>query len=104
MSATPGKVHVVGEVDLSLLGDTFTKGENQKALALKFLQGRNPDWTGKLFFAKYDPKATWIDHLKPVVGDRFWFEDELDMMVNADQPSGTMFPLDIPEDNHTNSC
>jgi hypothetical protein len=47
MSATPGKVQVDGVVTI--------KGE--KVFALRFLQGRNPDWVQRPFFAKYDENA-----------------------------------------------
>jgi hypothetical protein len=44
------------------------------------IQGRNPDWVGRPFFAKYDPKARWMDDLKPAFGDKFFFEEELTEM------------------------
>ena len=29
------------------------------------------------FYAKYDPNATWMDHLKPAFGkEKFFFEEE----------------------------
>ncbi|NNF05407.1 MAG: lysine 2,3-aminomutase [Candidatus Eisenbacteria bacterium] len=66
MSATPGKVHV--------LGTTEVHGE--KVFALQFLQGRNPDWVTRPFFAKYDENAIWLDDLKPAFGEeRFFFEE-----------------------------
>jgi len=67
MSATPGKVQVVGT----------TKFNDQKLLILRFLQGRNPDWVREPFFAKYDENAIWLDDLKPAFEDKFLFEDEL---------------------------
>jgi KamA family protein len=71
MSATPGKVVVEGTVDL--------KGE--KAFLLKFIQARDPDWVGRPFFARFDPKATWLDDLRPAFGEsRFFFDDELRTM------------------------
>lgn len=67
MSAGPGKVQVLGVTEI--------KGE--KVFALQFLQGRNPDWVCRPFFAKYDPKAVWLDDLYPAFGDsQFFFEDE----------------------------
>ena len=68
MSATPGKVQVVGTTELN----------GEKLLILRFLQGRNPDWAHKPFFAKYDEKAIWLDDLEPAFGEKFFFEDELD--------------------------
>ena len=71
MSAGPGKVEVVGVQEI--------RGE--KVFVLRFLQGRNPDWVGQPFFAKFDPQATWLHQLKPAFGDdRFFFEDEYDAM------------------------
>jgi hypothetical protein len=47
----------------------------EKLFALQFLQARNPDWVRRPFFAKYDPDATWLDHLKPAFGrKKFFFE------------------------------
>ena len=68
MSATPGKVQVVGTTELN----------GEKLLILRFLQGRNPDWAHKPFFAKYDENAIWLDDLKPASGEKFFFEEELE--------------------------
>jgi len=65
MSAMPGKVQVLGVTDL---GD-------EKAFILRFLQGRNPDWVGRPFFAKYDPEAVWLTDLKPLSGEKFFFQE-----------------------------
>jgi KamA family protein len=71
MSCNPGKVLVDDIVEIS--GETF--------FALKFLQGRNPEWAGRVFFARYDERATWIDQLQPAFGAaRFFFEEEMDAM------------------------
>jgi KamA family protein len=65
MSDTPGKVQ--------LLGVSEVQGE--KVFVLRFLQGRDPRWVDIPFFAKYDPRATWFDQLKPAFGEeRFFFE------------------------------
>ena len=67
MSAFPGKVVIDGVVTIA----------GEKVFALQFLQARNPDWVRKPFFAKFDPEATWLDHLKPAFGkDKFFFETE----------------------------
>lgn len=67
MSAGPGKVQVLG----------ITEIHGEKVFALQFLQGRNPDWVCRPFFAKYDPKAIWLDDLYPAFGeDKFFFEEE----------------------------
>jgi len=68
MSATPGKVHVLGVSEIN----------GQKVMALQLLQGRESEWVGVPFFAKYDENAIWLDDLKPALGERFFFEDELE--------------------------
>lgn len=68
MSATPGKIQ--------LLGVSEVRGE--KVFVLRFLQGRNPEWVARPFFAKYDPNVTWFSSLKPAFGEeKFFFEDEM---------------------------
>jgi L-lysine 2,3-aminomutase len=67
MSATPGKVHVIGTTSIN----------NQKVIVLKFLQGRNPNWVDVPFFAKYDENAIWLDDLKPAFSENFFFEEEM---------------------------
>ena len=67
MSSTPGKVHVMGTTTIN----------NEKLIVLRFLQGRNPDWVEKPFFAKYDENAIWLDDLRPAFTEKFFFEDEL---------------------------
>jgi len=64
MSATPGKIQVLG---ISKIGD-------QKVFVLRMLQGRDPEWVHRPFFAKYDPDAIWINDLKPAFSDKFFFE------------------------------
>ncbi len=72
MSATPGKVYVIGTADLN----------NEKVIALKFLQGRNPNWVRTPFFAKYDEKAIWLDDLKPAFTEKFFFDEEMENFKN----------------------
>jgi KamA family protein len=67
MSAGPGKVEVQGVADVG----------GERVFVLRFLQGRNPDWVNRPFFARFDPEATWLDDLVPAFGERrFFFEDE----------------------------
>ncbi len=71
MSATPGKVLV----------DGVTEVAGQRVIALKFIQARNPDWVNRLFFAAYDPDASWLDELRPAFGEeKFFWSDELAAM------------------------
>lgn len=68
MSATPGKVQVLGVSEI--------KGE--KIFVLRFLQGRNPDWVDVPFFAKFDDKVSWLNELEPAFGEeKFFFEEEM---------------------------
>ena len=65
MSANPGKVQISG----------ITEINGEKVFVLNFIQARNTDWVGKPFFAKYDPKALWLDDLKPAFADKFMYEE-----------------------------
>jgi len=67
MSATPGKVHVLGVSEIN----------GQKVMALQLLQGRESEWVGVPFFANYDENAIWLDDLELAFGEKFFFEDEL---------------------------
>ena len=72
MSCTPGKVRIVGKAEV--------KGE--KIFVCEFIQGRNKDWVGRPFFAKYDSRALWMDDLKPAFGlQEFFFEEDLARML-----------------------
>lgn len=74
MSATPGKVEVLGIQEV----------HGEKVFVLRFLQGRNPEWVGRPFFAAFNPDATWLNHLKPAFGEeKFFFEDELAEMTGG---------------------
>jgi KamA family protein len=68
MSATPGKVLIDGTATIN----------GQEVFVLKFLQARDPEWVGRVFFAELDRHATWLDDLKPALGDsEFFFEPGL---------------------------
>ena len=73
MSATPGKVLVDGVITIN----------GKKVIVLKFLQGRNPDWVSKPFFAEFDENAIWLDDLKPAFEEKFFFEDELEQKYSG---------------------
>jgi len=75
MSADPGKVEVLGVTEIG----------GEKVIALRMLQGRNPDWAMRPFFAKYDEQAIWLSDLRPAFGqERFFFESELERMYGQD--------------------
>jgi hypothetical protein len=83
MSAFPGKVVIDGVVTIN----------GEKLFALQFLQARNPDWVRRPFFARYDPDATWLDHLKPAFGrKKFFFEDDA-VDADFDHPAGRVIPI-----------
>ena len=71
MSSHPGKVEIQGVTEVA----------GEKVFVLRLIQGRNPDWVQRPFFAKYDEDATWLNHLEPAFGeDKFFFDDELAAM------------------------
>jgi KamA family protein len=65
MSATPGKVCVDGIADI---GD-------ERVFVLRMIQARNPNLVGKPFFARFDPRATWITDLEPMFASHFPYEE-----------------------------
>lgn len=71
MSANPGKVHILNVQEVM----------GEKVFVLRFIQGRDPRWAGKTFFAKYNPNAVWLDDLEPAFGKKsFFFEEEMAKM------------------------
>ena len=67
MSAGPGKVEIQGVTEIA----------GEKVFVLRFIQGRNPDWVQRPFFARFDATATWLDQLEPAFGEKeFFFEPE----------------------------
>jgi KamA family protein len=75
MSADPGKVQVLGVTEVA----------GRDVLMLRMIQGRDPDWAMRPFFAEYDEKAIWLDQLVPAFGEeRFFFEDGLQAMYAED--------------------
>ncbi|MCB0656463.1 MAG: hypothetical protein KDC57_10030 [Saprospiraceae bacterium] len=70
MSADPGKVQILGTVNVG----------GEKLFNLRFIQSRNPDWVGQPFFARYDPRAIWLDELKPAFDQpNFFFEEPVEI-------------------------
>ena len=85
MSATPGKVQIVGVSDAG----------SERVFVLRFLQARNPDWVGRPFFAKYDPKALWLNDLRPAFNEnKFFYESELQNLLS--DPRGSCDSQEVP--------
>jgi hypothetical protein len=79
MSAGPGKVRIVG----------ITEVQGEKVFVLEFLQGRNPEWVGKPFFAAFDQEAQWLDDLIPAFGaSEFFYEKEYKKLLKVDKLPG----------------
>ena len=80
MSANPGKIQVLGVADAG----------GKKVITMRFLQGRNPDWVQRPFFAEYDENACWIDELKPAFGEeKFFFEEEMEQFYHEGRDTST---------------
>lgn len=73
MSCSPGKVQIVGVAEVN----------REKVFVLNFLQGRDPSWVGKPFFAKFDSNAVWFNDLEPAFGetDFFYEQSYLEMLA-----------------------
>lgn len=81
MSAGPGKVRIVGTAEL----------QGEKVFVLEFLQGRDPEWVGKPFFAAFDSEAQWLDDLVPAFGaSEFFYEKEYMKLLKVDKLPGHM--------------
>lgn len=71
MSSAPGKIEVLGVEEI--------RGE--RVFALRFLQARDPEWMGRVFFAEHNETATWLSGLTPAFGeDSFFFEADFEAM------------------------
>ncbi len=66
MSADPGKVQILGVEEI----------HGERVFVLRMIQGRDPEWVHKPFFAKYDPEAIWLDDLEPAFGQSEFFYNE----------------------------
>lgn len=68
MSTEYGKIQVLGINELN----------EEKIFVLRMLQGKNPDWVAKPFFAEYNNKAIWLSDLKPYQSEQFFFQDKME--------------------------
>ena len=88
MSATQGKILIDGISEI--------KGE--KVFVLKFIQGRDSQWANKVFFARYDSKASWLDELKPAFGETdFFYTKRLNAIAYAKRQAQFQLPHDDEE-------
>ena len=79
MSAGPGKIRVMGISEI----------QGEKVFVLEFLQGRNPEWVGVPFYAKYNPEALWISDLAPAFGaSEFFYQKEYNKLKKVDTLPG----------------
>lgn len=85
MSTGPGKIQVLGVSDVA----------DKKIITMRFLQGRNPDWVARPFFAQYDENATWLDELRPAFGeDKFFFQKEIESIYNQSMQTPMAYQLE----------
>jgi KamA family protein len=88
MSATPGKVCVDGVADVAGL----------RVFVLRMLQARNPALVGRPFFARFDPRASWLTDLEPAFADRFPFEaDQADQFASRPVERPGRWPGELAE-------
>ena len=48
-----------------ILVDGIMKRNSQKYFVLKYIQSRTPELVNRVFLAKYNPEAVWINDLEP---------------------------------------
>lgn len=71
MSCTAGKILIDGTVNIN----------EKKLFVLKFIQGRDPEWVNRTFFARYNENASWINELEPAFDEpEFFYEKQLQEM------------------------
>ena len=48
------------------------------------IQGRDPSWVNRIFFAKFDAQAAWLNDLEPFFpGREFFFAEPLRQMCRG---------------------
>lgn len=72
MSCLPGKVQILGVADV----------KDEKVMVFRMIQGRDPNWAARPFFAKFDEDAIWYTDLKPAFDEeKFFFTDKLNEIL-----------------------
>lgn len=80
MSTLPGKIMIDGVTEIF----------GEKVFVLSFIQGRNPDWCKRPFFARFNSDATWLNHLQPAFDSkRFFYEQEMSAILQSARERGT---------------
>ena len=75
MSATPGKVLIDGVATIA----------GEKTFVLKMIQGRDTSWVNRVFFARFDAQAAWLDDLEPAFSEReFFFDSSIRALKRGD--------------------
>jgi KamA family protein len=83
MSATPGKVLI--EAKARIYGEDV--------FVLKFIQGRDPAWIDRAFFARFDRNAVWLDDLEPAFqNSEFFFERPMRLLAGQSGSRLAEFP------------
>jgi L-lysine 2,3-aminomutase len=77
MSAAPGKILVEG---ITTIG-------RREVFVLKMIQGRDPAWVNRVFFARFEPHATWLDQLRPAFDETEFFFERPPRNLLPHQPS-----------------
>jgi len=86
MSASPGKIQIIGTA----------KVYGEKVFVLRFLQGRNPEWVGRPFFATYNEKAQWLTDLKPAFGkEEFFYSEEFRNILKIKEDTIKMYMKEL---------
>ena len=76
MSCLPGKVQILGVAEV----------KDEKVMTFRMIQGRDPDWAARPFFAKLDETAIWYTDLKPAFNEeKFFFTEELNQILNPEE-------------------
>jgi lysine 2,3-aminomutase len=73
MTSSAGKTSMLGTVEVN----------GEQAFALKFNEARNMQWMDKVYLAKFDDKENTIINLKPLQGDKYFYQDELDAIESS---------------------
>jgi hypothetical protein len=67
-----------------VLVDGITEIRGERVFVLKFIQGRESEWVNRIFFARYDETAAWLDDLRPAFGEKqFFFKPALRLLKSV---------------------